>query len=105
MTNLASGLARLVPGLDRVVIDRTGLRGTFDVDLKWSFEGTAEHLGIQLPPPDHNQPTLFVALQEQVGLKLESTKAPVDVVLRAICSAIPAISALKTKKRRPEGGL
>jgi uncharacterized protein (TIGR03435 family) len=33
MNNIAQGLARLVPGVDRVVIDRTGLTGTYDFDL------------------------------------------------------------------------
>jgi uncharacterized protein (TIGR03435 family) len=81
MNNLASGLAVHVRGVDRLVVDRTGLSGTFDVDLRWNFEGTAEHLGVPLPPPDRSQPSLFTALQEQLGLKLESTKGPVDVLV------------------------
>ena len=35
--------------------------------------------GVELPPVDPNAPTLFTAVQEQLGLKLESTKGPVDV--------------------------
>jgi len=81
MNNIAQGLARLVPGVDRVVIDRTGLTGTYDFDLKWNFEGTADHLGVALPPPDRTLPTLFTALEEQLGLKLESTKSPIDVLV------------------------
>lgn len=81
MNNLAQGLGRLVPGIDRVVVDRTGLKGTYDVDLTWNFEGTADHLGVPLPQPNRDAPTLFVALQEQLGLKLESTKGPVDVLV------------------------
>jgi uncharacterized protein (TIGR03435 family) len=81
MTNIVSALTTLVPGLNRVVVDRTGLAGTFDIDLTWIFEPTADTLGVPLPPPDPNAPTLFTALQEQLGLKLESTKAPVDILV------------------------
>jgi uncharacterized protein (TIGR03435 family) len=49
--------------LDRPVLDRTGLPGEFDINLEW--------------PPDE----LFAALQEQLGLKLESQKAPVEVLV------------------------
>ena len=80
-TNIASALERFVPGLDRVVIDRTSLTGTFDVDLTWRFETPANADGALLPPPDPNAPSVFTALQEQLGLKLESTKAPVDILI------------------------
>ena len=39
-----------------------------------------EHLGVPLPPPDRDAPNLFTALQEQLGLKLESTRGPIDVL-------------------------
>jgi uncharacterized protein (TIGR03435 family) len=51
----------------RVVVDRTGLTGAVDFDLTW---GT-----------DANGPSLFTAAQEQLGLKLEPTKAPVNVLV------------------------
>jgi uncharacterized protein (TIGR03435 family) len=68
----------------RIVIDRTGLTGTFDIDLTF----TPERLP-QGPPPagapplniDPNGPSLFTALQEQLGLKLESDRAPVEVLV------------------------
>jgi uncharacterized protein (TIGR03435 family) len=70
----------------RIVIDRTGLTGTYDVDLKWS--PTPDQLppgppppGIALPPIDPNGPSLFAALQEQLGLKLDAERAPVDVLV------------------------
>ncbi len=81
MTNIASGLARLVPGINRIVVDRTGLTGTFDVDLSWNVETTADNQGVSLPPPDTNAPSLFTALQEQLGLRLESTRGPVDILV------------------------
>jgi uncharacterized protein (TIGR03435 family) len=79
MTNMASAFVHFVPGVDRVVLDRTGLTGTFDVDLTWKWEGTGEYAGI--PPVDRNAPEFFTALQEQLGLKLEATRAPVEVLV------------------------
>jgi uncharacterized protein (TIGR03435 family) len=76
----------LSPRVERPVQDRTGLAGNFDLELQW----TPEPRG--LVPPDVQQPSvllpvdsfgasLFTALQEQLGLKLESTKGPVDVLV------------------------
>jgi len=48
--------------LDKPVVDQTGLSGRFDFTLNWT-------------------PGLFTAVQEQLGLKLEATKAPVDVIV------------------------
>jgi uncharacterized protein (TIGR03435 family) len=63
--------------LDRPVVDRSGLSGQFDIDLKWTNEvpaipgaGTAD-----------DRVTLFTALREQLGLKLEPIKAPIDVIV------------------------
>jgi uncharacterized protein (TIGR03435 family) len=67
----------------RVVLERTALSGLFDFDLEW----TPDQLPRQPPddpdPPriDPNGPSLFTALHEQLGLKLESTKGPVDVLV------------------------
>ena len=68
----------------RVVVDRTGLSGLFDIDLSF----TPERMPQGPPPPgapplniDPNGPSLFTALQEQLGLKLESEKAPVEVLV------------------------
>lgn len=72
MTNLVSGLARLVPDVNRVVVDRTGLIGTFDVDLTWTPDMT---------PGSTGGTSFFTALQEQLGLKLEPTKVSVDVLV------------------------
>lgn len=76
----------LVTGLsnwtDRVVFDHTALAGTFDWDLQWM----PEPLTAELPNAASDRPSdagisLFTALQEQLGLKLESTKGPVDVLV------------------------
>lgn len=63
--------AELVGFAGRQVIDRTGLTGSYDVELRWSPE-------LQ---PDASLPSLFTALQEQLGLKLESARGPVVVVV------------------------
>jgi uncharacterized protein (TIGR03435 family) len=71
---------------DRVVVDRTGLTGNYDVRLEWTpdpkpFE-TANDLppGLPVPPPPTaGGPSIFTAIQEQLGLKLESQRGPVDV--------------------------
>jgi len=56
---------------DRFVIDHTGLSGEYDFDLKWSTDLTA----------DAEDPSIFTAIQEQLGLKLEPAKGPVEVIV------------------------
>ncbi len=68
--------------LDRPVVDHTELAGRWDFTLTWTpDEFQFGGLGIKLPPPskDATAPDLFTAFQEQLGLKLESTKAPAEV--------------------------
>jgi uncharacterized protein (TIGR03435 family) len=69
--------------LDRPVVDQTGLSGRFDFQLNWNpdasqFSGQGARIHSDAPdaPPD-----LFVAIQEQMGLQLKATKAPVDVMV------------------------
>jgi uncharacterized protein (TIGR03435 family) len=85
VAQLAGTLSRM-PAVNRVVVDRTGLTGSFDWDLKWTPDqlqpaGEAPPGALPLPPIDPNGPSLFTAIQEQLGLKLESTKGPVDVLV------------------------
>jgi uncharacterized protein (TIGR03435 family) len=66
---------RLSAFVSRPVIDRTGLAGNFDLDLGYTPESPARGaLGV---PADG--PSIFTALQEQLGLKLDSQRGPVDV--------------------------
>ena len=69
----------------RIVVDRTGLTGGFDIDLTWTPEQLPGGRGGDLPPGfpaiDPNGPSIFTAVQEQLGLKLDSTKGPVDVLV------------------------
>jgi uncharacterized protein (TIGR03435 family) len=86
-------LAKNIEGsVDRIVTDRTALTGRFDVDLQYTpdqlrqFKGSPDLPPGTLPqingsPFDPNGPSIFTALQEQLGLKLESTKGPVDVLV------------------------
>ena len=62
--------------LDRPVVDQTGLTGRFDLRLTWTPDGPAQATESADAPPD-----LFTAIQEELGLKLVSTKAPVDVLV------------------------
>ena len=70
----------------RMVVNQTGLKGTYDFDLKWTPEAGSgpmpgEAPGDAAPPPDASGPSLFTALEEQLGLKLESQKGPVDTIV------------------------
>lgn len=67
----------------RIVVDRTGLEGNFDIDLSFTPDRMPQGTppGVPLPSIDPNGPSLFTALQEQLGLKLESERAPVEVVV------------------------
>ena len=58
----------------RPVFDRTGLTGSFDIELKWT-----PTLGADAPPAD--AVSIFTAVQEQLGLRLENATAPLDVIL------------------------
>jgi uncharacterized protein (TIGR03435 family) len=84
---LSQLVASLSGNLQRVVVDRTGLTGNFDLDLTWTPDQMPQQQGPRppgapdLPPIDPNGPSLFTAVQEQLGLKLESTKGPVDVLV------------------------
>lgn len=61
----------------RPVIDRTGIKGSFDLRLEFAIEEST-NTGIAGPPSDPGAPSIFVGIQEQLGLRLESTKGPTD---------------------------
>jgi uncharacterized protein (TIGR03435 family) len=90
MASSGRSIAQLVPTLadlvGRPVIDNTGLAGLYDVTLKYAPTGRTP--GPFGPPPgapeptvDPDAPSLFTAVQEQLGLKLENARAPVEVVV------------------------
>jgi uncharacterized protein (TIGR03435 family) len=72
MASLAVTLASFV---GRTVIDRTGLSGRYDAQLSW----TSDPRGGAAPGDDG--PSIFTAVQEQLGLKLDAQRGPVDVVI------------------------
>ncbi len=70
---------RSAANLDRVVIDRTGLTGTYDFALNWKPDTASATTDNGAPGND--LPTLFTAMQEQLGLKLLPTKGPVETLV------------------------
>jgi uncharacterized protein (TIGR03435 family) len=89
MRELAAALSGL---LDRPATDHTGLMGVYDVKVQWTpdqlrdFKASADLAPGTLPringaPFDPDGPSIFTAVQEQLGLKLESTKGPVELLV------------------------
>jgi uncharacterized protein (TIGR03435 family) len=73
---------RLSPMVQRIVTDGTGLQGNYDFDLTWAPEQTVQAPpGAPSPAPDPDSPSIFTALREQLGLKLQSARGPVDVIV------------------------
>lgn len=66
MSTLANQLGNR---LGTVVIDQTGLHESYDLNLEWAPDGAT----------DSSAPSLVTALREQLGLRLEPTKSPVEV--------------------------
>ncbi|MGA8938977.1 MAG: TIGR03435 family protein [Acidobacteriaceae bacterium] len=80
--------AQLMQGtMDRPVIDQTGLKDRYDLKLNWTPD--ASQYGGRIPPPNNADnglnadpfPPLFTAIQEQLGLRLVATKAPVKIMV------------------------
>ena len=69
----------LVGGVGRIVVDKTGLKGYYDFTINFAPEAPPQP-GAP-PPPDTSAPSLFTAMQEQLGLKLEPGREPIDVLV------------------------
>jgi uncharacterized protein (TIGR03435 family) len=76
--------------IGRTVIDETGLKGKYDWTLKWTPDVSTpmskenddgSHGSANSAPPDSTGPSLFTAIQEQLGLKLKAKKGPVEVLV------------------------
>jgi uncharacterized protein (TIGR03435 family) len=78
--SLAQLADRLAPFVNRVVIDQTGVAGNFDFDLEWTPDQWKPDVTqqSQIIP---NGPSLFTAVQEQLGLRLEAARGPVQVLV------------------------
>lgn len=76
---IADFLMNPFSGIDRPVLDRTGLSGAFDMSVEWSLAPDSA----QPPDPQVEDmgPTFLEALREQLGLKLKSARGPVDVTV------------------------
>jgi uncharacterized protein (TIGR03435 family) len=79
MSDLTSLLQRAV--LDRPVVNKTGLSGRYDFDLTWAPDETQFGGEVPIAPSDGPSPPLFTAMQEQLGLRLEATRGPVDALV------------------------
>jgi uncharacterized protein (TIGR03435 family) len=85
-----SSIAVMASGtVGRIIIDKTGLTGRYDFKLSWSRNdtavqpaaaGAADPSGVPVAP-DPTGPSIFTALQEQLGLRLESGKGPVEIIV------------------------
>jgi uncharacterized protein (TIGR03435 family) len=79
-------LASILP-VGRIVRDRTSLQGPFDVNLRWTPDPPSQNkadgpdLAPSIAPIDQGGPTIFTAVQEQLGLKLQSDRGPVEVLV------------------------
>ena len=73
--------------VNRPVLDQTGLTSAYELKLEWTRDQPQIISGLSAPPPsavpeaELHFPSIFTALQEQLGLKLEARKAPVEVVV------------------------
>jgi uncharacterized protein (TIGR03435 family) len=76
-TNMGELATNLSTVLGSPVLDKTGIEGSFDLTLTW----TPDQLAPGQPPPDVSAPSIYTALQEQLGLKVEAGKGPVEIIV------------------------
>ncbi|PYT85825.1 MAG: hypothetical protein DMG36_27155, partial [Acidobacteria bacterium] len=103
--------------LGRTVLDETGLTGEYDFTLEWnainSHAATEEQQGTDSASPESVGPSIFTAIQEQLGLKLESRETTVDVLVidhaekpaeSQAQSTTPIVPAFETASIKPNNG-
>ena len=73
MTPLAEILSIRRPLLGRIVQDRTGLAGPYNIELEFDFKAANRS--------DYSGPSIFTALKEQLGVRLEAAKGPLEVIV------------------------
>jgi len=81
MADFAWALSRTGGLGDRVVVDQTGLTETYDFELMFARESAPHGADPREATAVLENPSIFAALQEQLGLKLESRKAPVEFLI------------------------
>jgi uncharacterized protein (TIGR03435 family) len=72
MPQLANQLSQFA---GRAVVDKTGLDGGFDLEMAWTSDARRP------PTAGDDGPSIFTALQEQLGLKLDAQRGPVEVLV------------------------
>jgi uncharacterized protein (TIGR03435 family) len=83
-----SMLAALLSRFERqTIVDRTGLAGLFQIDLEWTPDNAALPADDTAPPPE--RPSLFAAVQGQLGLKLEPRRGPLEVLVVEGAAKVP----------------
>lgn len=81
-------MAMLISRMERqIVVDRTGLSGEYQIKLFWAPGSAGADV---TPPEDSSAPSIFAAVQEQLGLRLESRKGPLEVVVVDHADEVPA---------------
>jgi uncharacterized protein (TIGR03435 family) len=83
-TTVALFASNLTYQADRPIIDMTGLMGTYDFDFRWTPDAPAGALA------DPSGPTLLTAIQEQLGLRLDARKMPIEVLIVDHAEKLPA---------------
>ncbi len=90
MTPVSAIAAMLAQQLGRPVIDKTDIKGSYDFTLQWTPDETQRGIGfggVEKPPSDSplpadpSGPSIFTAVQEQLGLKLEASKGQVETLV------------------------
>ncbi len=88
MASISVFAQMLAQQLGRPVVDKTGLKGFYDFELQWTPDENERGMGLGIgdgrespPPIDSSGPSIFTALQEQLGLRLEGAKGPVPIVV------------------------
>jgi uncharacterized protein (TIGR03435 family) len=78
LPDLAADLSEI---LGRPVADKTGLKGNFDIHLEFAPDNAIALAAQSSPNADLSGPSIFTALQEQLGLRLELSKGPIEVLI------------------------
>ncbi len=90
MAPLSELVSLLASQLGRTVVDKTGLEGKYDFRLEWTPDESLRGAGpfgegpsheAATPAADASAPSIFTALQEQLGLRLEPQKGPVEILV------------------------
>jgi len=81
MADFAWALTRMAGIGDRVVVDNTGLVGNYDFTLTFVRDTTPPAVEVKEPAVTPDGPPIFLAVREQLGLKLEAKRAPVEFVV------------------------